>query len=53
MIQKNVFDFKLKKSKEKITARSGLALFSEFANALGVPHLIGCSMPKPLSNRGF
>ncbi|MBU0569506.1 IS1380 family transposase [Patescibacteria group bacterium] len=53
MIQKNVFDFKLEKSKEKITARSGLAVFSEFAHALGVPHLIDCSMPKALSNRGF
>ncbi len=53
MIQKTVLDFKLKKSEEKITARSGLALFTEFLHALKIPSIVNAIMPKTLSNRGF
>lgn len=53
MIQKTVLDFKLKKSEEKITARSGLTLFSEFLQASNIPSIVNSNMPKSLSNRGF
>jgi hypothetical protein len=53
MIQKTVLSFKLKKSEEKITARSGLTLFTEFLHAFNVPSIINSNMPKTLSNRGF
>jgi hypothetical protein len=38
---------------EKITARSGLALFAEFFKAMGVEELVDRSMPGPCSGRGF
>jgi hypothetical protein len=53
MIQKTVLDFKLKKSEEKITARSGLALFAELLHAFKIPSIVNSNMPKTLSNRGF
>ena len=53
MIKKNVLDFKLKRSEEKITARSGLMLFCEFLNAFKLQCLIDRIMPKTLSNHGF
>lgn len=53
MIKKNVLDFKLKRSEEKITARSGLALFYEFLSAFSLQSLINRIMPKTRSNHGF
>jgi hypothetical protein len=35
MLQQTVFPFKLKRTEEKISARSGLALFAEFFEAMG------------------
>lgn len=53
MIRQTVLPFKLKRTREKITARSGLALFAEFFAAMGVEVLIDRYMPKPGSGRGF
>jgi hypothetical protein len=53
MIKKNVLDFKLKRSEEKITARSGLAIFYEFFSAFNLQSLVNHIMPKTLSNHGF
>lgn len=53
MIHKTVLDFKLQKSHEKITARSGLGLFSEFLCSLKIPNLVNRLMPKGLSNNSF
>jgi len=36
MVRQNVMPYKLKRTDEKITARSGLALFAEFFEAMGV-----------------
>ena len=53
MIRQTVLPFKLKRSRERITARSGLALCAEFFTAMGVEALIERYMPKPASGRGF
>ena len=53
MIQQTVMPFKLKRTEEKITARSGLAIYAEFMEALGVEGLISKYMPMPGSGRGF
>ena len=53
MIRQTVLPFKLKRAKERITGRSGLALFAEFFTAMGVEALIDRHMPKPGSGRGF
>ena len=53
MIQQTVLPFKLERTPERITAKSGLALYAEFFTALGVEALIDQHMPKPGSGRGF
>jgi len=53
MVRQSVFPFKLKRTEEKITARSGLALFAEFIEAMGVGRLVETHMPGPRSGRGF
>jgi len=53
MIRQTVLPFKLKRTRGRITARSGLALFAEFFTAMGVEALINRHMPKPRSGRGF
>jgi len=53
MIQQTVFPFKIQRTEEKITARSGLALFAEFFEAIGVEKLVEKYMPGPRSGRGF
>jgi hypothetical protein len=53
MGRQTVFPFKLKRTEEKITARSGLALFAEFFKAVGVEELVEKHMPGPRSGRGF
>ena len=53
MVRQTVMAFKLKRTEEKITARSGLALFAEFFEAMGVGQFIEKYMPRPRSGRGF
>lgn len=48
-----ILPYKLERSKEKITARSGLALFEEFMEAMQVDKLTNNCMPSSLSNHGF
>lgn len=53
MIQQTVMPFKLKRTEERITSRSGLALYAEFMKAMGVDELVSRYMPKPGSGNGF
>ncbi len=53
MVRQSVLPFKLKRTEEKITARSGLALFAEFFQAMGVGKLLESYISKPRSGRGF
>jgi hypothetical protein len=53
MLQQSVLAFKIKWTEEKITARSGLALFAEFFEAMGIERLAERYMPKARSGRGF
>lgn len=53
MIQQTVFPFKLEITKEKLTARSGLALMAEFNHGIGLRELADRYLPGPKSNRGF
>lgn len=53
MVRQSVLPFKLKRSKERITARSGLVLYAELMRAMGVEKMIDRHMPKPGSGRGF
>jgi len=53
MIRQTVLPFKLKRTEEKITARSGLALYAEFTQAMKVKSLIDRYFPRPGSGRGF
>ena len=53
MIQQTVMPFKLKRTEEMITARSGLVIFAEFMKALKLNRLISKYMPKPGSGAGI
>lgn len=53
MIQQTIFPFKLGMTKEKLTARGGLALMAEFNHGLGLRELTDRYLPEPGSNRGF
>ncbi|MFN3396887.1 MAG: IS1380 family transposase, partial [Thermodesulfovibrionales bacterium] len=53
MIQQTIFPFKLGITKEKLTARSGLALMGEFNHGIGLRELTDKYLPAPCSNRGF
>jgi hypothetical protein len=53
MIRQTVIPFKLARSEQRVTARSGLVLYGEFMEAMGVESLIECHMPRPGSGRGF
>ena len=53
MIQQGILPFKLERTSEEITPRSGLVIYAEILRALGVKRLVECHMPKPLSNRGY
>ena len=52
ILQKNL-PFKLERTTEEITARSGLAIYTEFLNRLGLNTLINDQLPRPGSNRGY
>jgi hypothetical protein len=53
MIRQTVLPFKLKRTGERITARSGLALYAEFMQAMKVESLLDRHFPRPGSGRGF
>jgi hypothetical protein len=53
MIKQTMLPFKLKMSKEDITARSGLALYAEFLRAIGLKRMVQRHMPTAGSNRGY
>ena len=53
MIQQTIFPFKLEITKERLTARGGLALMAEFNHGIGLRELTDRYLPSPASNRGF
>lgn len=53
MIRQTVLPFKLERTEERITARSGLVVYAEFMRAMGTDRLIDRHMPRPGSGRGF
>jgi hypothetical protein len=53
MIQQTIFPFKIKRTKERLTAYGGLALMAEFNHAIGLRELADQYLPGPGSNRGF
>lgn len=53
MIQQTVMPFKLKRTEERMTSRSGLALYAEFMKAMGADELVSKYMPKPGSGNGL
>jgi hypothetical protein len=53
MIRQTVMPFKLERSEEGVTARSGLVLYGEFMEAMGVDCLIERHLPRPCSGRGY
>jgi len=53
MIQQGILRFKMERTEERITPRSGLALFAEVVRTLGVPGKIREAFPRPGSNRGY
>jgi hypothetical protein len=52
MVKQGVLKFKLEMTKEEITSRSGLAVYSEFMRGYGLKEIIEEEMPAPGSNRG-
>lgn len=53
MIQQSIFPFKIGRTREVLTARSGLALFAEYNHGMGLRELTDRHLPAPGSNRGF
>jgi len=53
MISQGILPFKIERTEELITPRSGLALFAEVIRALGVKQKVEGHFPKPDSNRGY
>ena len=53
MIQQTIFRFKIKTTKERLTAYGGLALMAEFNHGIGLRELTDRYLPGPGSNRGF
>jgi hypothetical protein len=53
MISQGILPFKIERTAELITPRSGLALFSEVIRALKVREKIREAFPRPGSNRGY
>lgn len=53
MIQQGILPFKMERTDELITPRSGLGLFAEVVRTLGVPGKIREAFPRPGSNRGY
>lgn len=53
MIQQGILSFKLERTEELITPRSGLPMFAEVVRTLGVTDKIRGVFPRPGSNRGY
>jgi hypothetical protein len=53
MIPQSVLPFKLKRTEEHITSRSGLALYAEFMKAMRVTELVNQYLPKPGSGNSY
>jgi hypothetical protein len=53
MIQQTVFRFKIRTTKERLTAHGGLALMAEFNHGIGLRELTDQYLPGPGSHRGF
>lgn len=53
MIRQAILPFKLERTDEMITPRSGLALFAELVRAFKVEQRVDRSFPRPGSNRGY
>jgi phage gp46-like protein len=53
MTRQTVLPFKLERTEEKVTARSGLALYAEFMKGIGLEELVDRHMPRPESGRGY
>ncbi|MHB1665504.1 MAG: hypothetical protein ACYCT7_09660 [bacterium] len=53
MLKQFKLNFKLGITKDKITPRSGLAIYMEFLKSLNIDSLINKHMPYPGSNRGY
>ena len=53
MIRQSVLAFKLERTEEKVTARSGLVLYSEFMKGIGLGAIVDRHMPRAGSGRGF
>jgi hypothetical protein len=52
-IQEKLLDYKLQKTSDTLTSKSGLSIFYESALALGVIESIKQNLPGPKSNRGL
>lgn len=53
MIKQTQLGFKLGLTRNKITPRAGLSVYSEFLRGFGIKDFIDRHMPKPGSNRGY
>ncbi len=53
MIRQRVLPFKLERTEEKVTARSGLVLYAEFMKGMKLEELVDRHMPRAGSGRGF
>lgn len=53
MVRQTILPFKLERTEERITARSGLTLYAEFLHALRIEALVDQYLPQPRSGRGL
>ena len=53
MIQQGILPYKLEITKEEITPRSGLVLYAEVLQAMGIREEVERYFPQPGSNRGY
>jgi hypothetical protein len=53
MFAQSVLPFKLEITRDEITPHAGLAMFGEFAQAMGVPSLLDRALPGPGSGAGY
>ncbi len=53
MIQQSVMPFKLERTEERITARSGLTLYAEWMRAMDIEGLVSLHMIRPGSGHGY
>jgi hypothetical protein len=53
MIRQTVLPFKIERTEEKVTARSGLVLYAEFMKGMKLEELVDRHIARPGSGRGF